>query len=111
MKIISVPLSDDALHRLGCNESESGDLNEIELDDAQFQLLWQSGLFDEFNDKLGVLIDDYEDESVTDIEKLKEAFCIANAYRGIHSGESVFQTISELVSVAIEKRTGIFFYF
>ena len=111
MKIISVPLSVDAMNRLDFNEVQPGDVREIELDRSQYEFAFESGLFDALNDQLGIMIDDYEDESIKDIQKLKLGVeIIGNAKINIKYA-SCFDELEQLFKLALEKQTGIFFFF
>ncbi|EPK6165134.1 hypothetical protein KY207_004320, partial [Providencia stuartii] len=71
MKTITVPLSKEAMHRLDYNESIDGDLLELELSDNELHILNKVNLFETINYKLGLNIDDYEDENLHDMSKIE----------------------------------------
>ncbi|MFY3769830.1 hypothetical protein ACOT1K_08170 [Providencia manganoxydans] len=110
MKLITVPLSKEAMHRLDYNESIDGDLLELELSDNQLHILNKVNLFEEINYKLGLNIDDYEDESLHDMNKIKNLNEILTSMIN-KENEHIINSILELSNVALNKKTGIFFYF
>lgn len=110
MKTITVPLSKEAMHRLDYNESIDGDLLELELSDNQLHILNKVNLFEEVNYKLGLNIDDYEDESLHDMNKIKNLNKILTSMIN-KENEHIINSILELSNVALNKKTGIFFYF
>ncbi|MEX6221180.1 hypothetical protein AB6G21_11300 [Providencia hangzhouensis] len=52
MKIITIPLSKEAMYRLGSNESVDGDLLKLDLNDNQLYLLNKVNLFELINSNL-----------------------------------------------------------
>ncbi|HEM7132967.1 TPA: hypothetical protein U2I51_002439 [Providencia rettgeri] len=110
MKIITVPLSKEAMYRLDYNESVDGDLLELDLNDNQLYLLNKVNLFELINSNLGLNIDDYEDESLQDMSKLENLRDILNNVSN-KDNESIINSILLLVNTALDKKTGVFFYF
>ena len=110
MKIISVPLSLDAMHRLDVDDSLPGDLEEIFLTDEAFRKLSNTGLFEELNSKLGKIIDEHEDESIQDQTDLTTSLKILENISKKNDIEDLYK-INNLIKIAIDKKTGIFFYF
>ncbi|WP_140182420.1 hypothetical protein [Providencia stuartii] len=110
MKTITVPLSKEAMHRLDYNESTDDDLLELELSDNQLHILNKVNLFEEINYKLGLNIDDYEDESLHDMNKIKNLNEILRSMIN-KENEYIINSILELSNAALNKKTGIFFYF
>ena len=51
--------------RLDYDSCIEGDLIEITLDNDEFNELWHTGVLEELNQKLGVIIDDCEDEMIS----------------------------------------------
>ena len=111
MKVISVPLSVDAMNRLDFNEVQPGDVEEIELDRSHYVFAFESGLFDALNDRLGIMIDDYEDESIKDIQKLKLGLEIIENTKINIEYAPFFEELERLFKLALEKQTGVFFFF
>ncbi|WP_085586514.1 MULTISPECIES: hypothetical protein [unclassified Pseudomonas] len=110
MKVISVPLSLDAMHRLDIDESLPGDLEELSLTEETFRELSNTGLFDKLNSELGKIIDEYEDESIQDQGDLAVSLKILEDISNKTYIEELSK-ISNLIKIAIDKKTGIFFYF
>ncbi|ENG7682464.1 MULTISPECIES: hypothetical protein [Providencia] len=110
MKTITVPLSKEAMHRLDYNESIDGDLLELELSDNELHILNKVNLFETINYKLGLNIDGYEDESLHDMNKIKNLNEILTSMIN-KENEHIINSILELSNAALNKKTGIFFYF
>jgi hypothetical protein len=111
MKVISVPITLDAMLRLDTDSCLDGDLVELELTQVDFDYLWESGFFDELNNELSLMIDDFEDESIEYID-IDKAIDILDRYLQ-KSGQdgSCFLKIKTLFKLANDRKTGIFFYF
>ncbi|AMG68476.1 hypothetical protein AL507_18595 [Providencia stuartii] len=110
MKTITVPLSKEAMHRLDYNESIDGDLLELELSDNELHILNKVNLFETINYKLGLNIDDYEDENLHDMSKIENLNEILTSMIN-KENEHIINSILELSNTALNKKTGIFFYF
>nr|ELR5113458.1 hypothetical protein [Providencia stuartii] len=110
MKTITVPLSKEAMHRLDYNESIDGDLLELELSDSQLNTLSKIKLFEVINYNLGLNIDDYEDESLYDMNKIEILNEILKSIIN-KDNKDIIKSILELSNTALDKKTGIFFFF
>ena len=111
MKIVCVPLSREAMLRLDFDSCVEGELLEFIIDDSDFNEIFNAGFFANINSYLGLMIDEYEDESIP-FEKLEDAisvFCFFLDEKGLRN-ES-FYKIGELLKLAKEKKTGFFMYF
>ena len=108
MKLITVPLTREAMHRLNYNQCISGDLEELELDDEVYREIWSTNFFDIINKELDTNIDDYEDESICDNNRLNRLLNIISSYIHIHI---FFHELYRLVKLALNSNTGIFFFF
>ncbi|MGI0118330.1 hypothetical protein [Zooshikella sp. RANM57] len=109
MKIISVPLTQEAMHRLDLDQSLEGDLKELTLSDSEFSVLWSSGVLDDLNEELDLLIDDFEDESITG-EKLEQALIITQ-HNKHYINTPIVNALAKQLELAISKSTGVFFFF
>ncbi|WP_433899483.1 hypothetical protein [Pseudomonas sp. PSE1(2024)] len=110
MKTISVPLNALAMQRLDMDEAQPSDLAELILTNNQYADLSNSGAFEKINKTLGTLIDEYEDESIKGRKNLATTLAFfSDAFNSSHL--EVFNDIVKLNKIAIEKETGIFFYF
>ena len=110
MKLITVPLSQAALVRLDYDTNEDGDLCEIALTDYDYTTLWEIGVLEELNEKLGIMIDDYEDESIT-MEQLAVAKKIVSDYAKHKQSVKPLLDLLNQIILAEQKHTGVFFYF
>lgn len=110
MKTISVPLNALAMQRLDMDEAQPGDLAELILTNDQYADLSKSGVIEKINQTLGTLIDEYEDESIQGQKNLETSLeFFTDAFNSSHL--EVFNDIVKLNKIAIEKETGLFFYF
>ena len=109
-KTISVPINSDAKYRLDMGQERDGDLVEKDLTLDDFDILFTSGWVKEINDTLGVNIDDYEDEHISDEHKIIKFIDISNNYFK-RFNIYLFKSIAELAGIGLEKKTGISFYF
>ena len=105
MRYITVPINKEAMIRLDYDQNIEGDLVEITITEEELDSLWK--LFQELNLLLGIHIDDYETEEVTDYKKLLEMkeILIAN------NTDYLTKKILHLIELAIDYKTGIFFFF
>ena len=105
MKYITVPINKEAMIRLDYDQNIEGDLVEITITEEELDSLWK--LFLKLNLLLDIHIDDYETEEVTDYKKLLEMkeILIAN------NTDYLTEKILHLIELAIDYKTGIFFFF
>ena len=105
MRYITVPINKAAMIRLDYDQNIEGDLVEITITEEELDSLWK--LFQELNLLLGIHIDDYETEEVTDYKKLLEMKKILIA----NNTDYLTKKILHLIGLAIDYKTGIFFFF
>ena len=112
MKAICVPKDFAALNRLDCDVNNPKDLMEVILNNHVFELLWKTGFFDAINKLTGSIIDDFEDERITDSGMLKKVLesDIFNDFTDNNLRETA-QAIRQLFVEALNRKTGIHFYF
>jgi len=110
MKSICVPTSSGAMSRLDTDTCIDGDLVEISLDQSDFNELQKSGLIGELNSTLGLIIDEYEDESISN-SNLDSAITIYEKYRSkLNLKENKVTEIQDALELARSKNTGVFFF-
>lgn len=109
MKFISVPNSYEALSRLDRDESLPGDLEELALDNRSVDFLFSSGVAEAINKSLGIMIDLYEDERVTEKGELEKMLDILKLARAT-TPDPLLDELVRLSEYAIKKGTGVFFY-
>ncbi|MBJ2209756.1 hypothetical protein [Pseudomonas carnis] len=110
MKLISTPLTVEAMHRLDIDESLPGDVEELYLANEDYSLLSNCGVFDTINLALGKMIDEYEDENIQGFADLNTSLNILGAT--FHNTQlEVVREIMRLNQLAIKNNTGLFFYF
>lgn len=108
MKVICVPVSLEAMTRLDYDQSIDGDLIEINLNQNLYNEIWESVFFDRVNFLTNKNIDDYEDESIDDMNDLRMLLAILSNYL---DQNSFFKEMYDLVKLAIKFETGVFFFF
>ncbi len=111
MKNITVPINQEAMEKLNYDACEDDELIELYLDENQYKELWSSKILEAFNEKLNIMIDDFEDESIYNIESLKLSRNITIDFIKISPHNNSLKKLLKLIDIAIENKTGIFFYF
>lgn len=112
-KIITVPKDRNAMDALDLNQANEDQLLELRISEGDFKVVWETGLFQEMNQIIHSNIDIAEDESISDIEALQKLldsniFTIADYAPG---QTDIIDQLRNLIIAAIERNTGIFFYF
>ncbi|UCZ82262.1 hypothetical protein LGQ10_17990 [Pseudomonas sp. L5B5] len=106
---IVVPTSKAALQRLDLDQCLPGDLVELALCEEQWATLSRSDLLANLNRALGILIDDYEDASIQGQAALATALSILT--RAATAGDELIHRLIALNRLALERDTGLYFYF
>ena len=110
MKLLTVPVSISAMHRLDTDTCLDGDLSEVEIESDDYKELWDSKILEKLNRELNILIDDFEDE-VIPCDKLTQAFNIVVNYSQKKPHVQVLIKLKKQLEIAIENQTGIYFFF
>ncbi|AUP76151.1 hypothetical protein CWS02_00280 [Enterobacter sp. EA-1] len=63
------------------------------------------------NNQLDKNIDDYEDENITDLDELRQCRVIIGERINIVPSSLILEKLYSQVNLAIDYKTGIFFYF
>src|ERR1700734_69742 len=109
MKNTCVPKDQQALTRLDNNQNISGDLLEVNLDDHDFEKLWQSDFFTSINVLTNSIIDIFEDEHIAEAEKLKNVIN-SDLFENGKYDENIFKIVGEIKKLfkeALQRKTGI----
>ncbi|KAF0864669.1 hypothetical protein PLD_16385 [Pseudomonas sp. LD120] len=104
-----MPTSTEAQQRLDLDQCLAGDLEELALSPEQWAVLSRSDLLPRLNRALGILIDDYEDASIQDRAALVTALSIL--MQAATPGDELIHQLIALNRLALERNTGLFFYF
>ncbi len=107
---IVTPLDIQTLKALNYNKADERNLVIVNLTRNLLYDLFEKDFFERINYILDTNIDDFEDEEVTDIRKL---IILRNFLRDWikENPEEIYKQLFNLVSIAIEKETGVFFFF
>jgi hypothetical protein len=112
MRYITVPKTLAAMRRLDYDKADPSELKELILSDEDFLRLFNTGVFEEINLKLGSWIADYEYEAIIGTVQLAKLCKMLEARLSTDDDTlPMMKTLHELACFAQERRTGIFFYF
>jgi hypothetical protein len=112
MRYITVPKTLAAMRRLDYDKADPSELKELILSDEEFFRLFQTGVFEEINLKLGSWIADYESAAIIGTVQLAKLREMLKARLSIGDDTlPMMKAFHELACFAQERRTGIFFYF
>ena len=109
LRTIVVPKDMDAEHALNYDEAKPDQLIEVVLNEIEFKDLWEDAFFERINNMADTNIDNYEDESIVDREKLRKV--LSNDIFNRSTNTSKINQIRGLFEEAIKRETGIYFYF
>lgn len=110
MKLICTPLTREAMSLLDLNACPDDQMERLLLTNTEHQLLLKSGIFEEINNSLRKIIDDYEDEYINTDEELAEMLKILEN-QSLPEHPELLEKLIHLNKLAISKKTGVFFYF
>ncbi len=112
-RLITVPKDKFAECALDADTATKEQLIERSLNDEEFMVLYQSGLFELINKIGNANIDDYEDDFVKGEENIKKVINVL-VLEGYTSDSILNQLIIELKSLfeeALSRGTAVYFYF
>ena len=109
-RTISVPRSTEAMERLDLGMSEPIDLIEIGFSDDEFYSLYKTPVFNSLNTFLSVNIDDFEDDSICGVARLKMALELVEGHNRNLDHPQITR-LKEMIEHAIRLDTGVFFFF
>ncbi|MGR3965425.1 hypothetical protein FW800_13345 [Pseudomonas sp. 910_23] len=110
MKLICTPLTGEAMFLLDLNACPNDQMERVVLTSIEHQQLLKSGIYEEINDSLKKIIDDYEDEHINTSEELNEMLRILKK-KSLPENPELLEKIIHLTQLAIDRKTGVFFYF
>lgn len=112
-RIITVPKDKNAEEALDYDEAEKEQLIELSIEEADFQFLYENGFIELINKVGDTNIDSFEDDAVRGKEHLSEIVAAINRkeFSGIDSQYKLIQDIVSLFKEAIDRDTGVYFYF
>ncbi|MBX3239061.1 MAG: hypothetical protein KIT80_09790 [Chitinophagaceae bacterium] len=112
-RVIVVPKDRLAQELLDRDEATDQQLLELYLSDEEFYFLYKRGIFALINQIAGSLIDDFENDSVLEKEKILKIIESLNAQKAMFTNEwlVIIQKIVDLFEEALKRGTGVHFYF
>lgn len=113
MKTICVPINLLSQSRLDFDECKPGDLIELNLSNDMYNKLLDLGFFNRINLLTDSNIDDFEDEHISDIAKIKNVLESSLFDRDQYETElyRIVCQIEQLFVEALNRGTGVFFFF
>ncbi|WP_333818622.1 hypothetical protein [Ohtaekwangia sp.] len=110
-RVITVPKDKRAEEALDFNEATKSQLIELPIGEDEFQFMYQNGIIELINREGNSNIDDFEDDSVTEEDKLKRVIRALSLIENFENNGRLVQNISNLFKEALERGTGVYFYF
>ncbi|WP_237266713.1 hypothetical protein [Pseudomonas sp. ADAK22] len=95
---------------LDTNDCPDALLETASLTEEEYQQFLKSGALESINYAIGKIIDEYEDETITIPEELKKTLQILKAHLKPENSKTLNKLI-QLNALAINKGTGLFFFF
>lgn len=80
-RFLTVPINNDGINDYEYGVEGSDNLAEFTLSDEEFTKLYKSGLFSRINKRCGLMIDDYESETIS-ADNLKKCIDLLQGWRG-----------------------------
>ena len=111
MRYITVPVSKDAQKRLDYDECSKWDTIDIYVNEADTNELFQIGLADEINNKLDLLIDEFESEEIVGQKELKIVQNILRYYLEKYPNSYIVKVVDIQLINALRYNTGVYFFF
>ncbi|WP_312332269.1 hypothetical protein [Sphingobacterium sp.] len=111
-RYIVTPKDKRAEELLDFNEAGDHDLIQLVLSESQFYQLDACGVFSDLNNMLGCLIDDFEDEAITDKQQLEKGLkYLKNLRPKDDRTQKLMEEIICLFEEAVKRQTGVYFFF
>lgn len=112
-RIITVPKDKKAEEALDYDEAEKEQLIELSIEEEDCQFLYESGIIELINKIGDANIDDFEDDFVRGKENLSKIMIAINLieFSETDSQHKLVQKILNLFKEAIDRDTGVYFYF
>ena len=108
-RLIVVPIDGEAQYELNYDRAKPDQLIEILIDETEFNELDAVGVFDSINEIAEAMIDDFEDEGIEDKEKLERVLNSDVFDKQVSTDK--LQQLKTLFQEALERGTGVYFYF
>lgn len=111
MKLILVPKDKDAENALDFDQAADEQLITLVLDNNEFYDLYQEGIFELINSSANVNIDDFESEEIMGEDKLSKVISVLTQKSVPENLKSKTEEIIKLFKEALNRKTGVYFYF
>lgn len=109
-RVITVPKDKIAEMSLSFDKATKEQLIELSITEEEFLFLYQKGIFELINLTIGTNIDDFEDDAVTGKDNLSKIIRVLNLRGNLNNNESI-KSLSKLFYEAVDRDTGVYFYF
>ena len=111
MKLITVPLTQEAMIALDTDTALPEALHEVELTPAMFDALWRAGVFAKISAQTGVFIGDYEDAILTGDETLGTVVRALDGFALTGEAAAGAALLRQQAMLAQDRATGLFLFF
>ncbi len=108
-RFIRVPKDERAMKDYDYGVQKKEQMEEIILSEVQYEALDNTGVFDEINEKCGIIIDDYEEE-VLELDKIPTALEVVNQLISNNKNEELIK-LKRILELAIRYKTIVGFDF
>lgn len=108
-RYIAVPKDKDAEIDLDYGRATSEQLFEIHMTPSEYEELEEKGVFDHINEIADAMIRDYEDDAITEKEKLEQV--LGSDVFDQHVSTDKLLLLKTLFQEALQRNTGVYFYF
>jgi len=110
-RVIIVPKDKIAEKALDLDEATKEQLIELSITEEEFLFMYQNGVIELINLEGKTNVDDFEDDSVTGKENLSRVIRALNSRVDLNTYNELSQNVSNLFNEAIDRNTGVYFYF
>lgn len=99
------------MEKLNFDQATNEDLFTIQVEDKEIYHMIKSGFIDQINKNLNILIDDFEDEEIIGNNRLEEIKRLSHLFFIKYQDHNIYRKIYISSVIAINKGTGLFFFF
>ncbi len=113
-KWIIVPIDKHAERALDYDKASSEELIELGLSEEELDFLYQEGIIDLINQHGNALVDDFEEDEITDTQSLRKVTAALVQQAESLRGSSKYRLIQDLITLfseALNRDTGVYFFF
>jgi len=111
MKYIFVAKDAQAMEAIDYDTATPEQIWEYILSEEEFKLLFSSGIVNQLNELCGTMIDDFEDELISDEDCLRKSIVYLTRSRHTFENQSLIDVLTDMFEKALRARTAVYFSF